>query len=210
MKKLFILLLSAILMIGALTGCASSEELTQKVIGVWAYTTEADEDLKRQQLESIGMTEVELPLLENLSFSYDLCYEFNQDGTWCYRYDTDSMRAAMNTLYSEVFDALYNNLTVLEEAYQVTFDCTREEFKQLYAETQGLADYTEMIYYFAENCFDYEALGRNLAYGTYSVKGKRIILEDQIGDMDGEVEYSLEGNTLTLHFADGVEVYTRR
>lgn len=210
-RKVLAILLAVIILICTLSGCESSEKQAQKIVGVWVIPVEAEESLRRQQLESIGMTYVELSVLEHLSFSYEMFHAFNADGTYRLAIDSDSMHSAMKVFYNEVFDVLYDNLTVLEEAYDISFNgASREEFRQYYAEALDFTDYTEMIDYLVDNCFDYTALGADIAYGTYSVKGKRIIMEDEIGDRSGEVEYSLEGNTLTLYFTDGTEVYTKR
>lgn len=211
MKKILAVLLTALLLIGTFCGCESSADQAQKLVGVWTLPVEATQSLRQQQLESIGMGYVELPLLEGLSFSYEMFHEFHEDGTFRLAIDTDSMQNAMRVFYNEVFDVLYNNLTVLEEAYEVSFHgASREEFRQYYAEALDFSDYTEMIDYFVNNCFDYAVLGADISRGNYSVKGKKLIFEDQIGDRSGEVAYVLEGNQLTLHFGDGAETYTKR
>lgn len=210
-KRLLAIGLLAVLLFTCFTGCAGSKEQAKKLEGVWVLSTEVGESLKQTLLESIGMSEVEIPLMEHLSFSYDIFHAFNADGTFRLAVDTDSMKTGVKQFYRDVFDTLYDNIPVLEEAYGISFNgATREEFWQLYAEAQDMASYEEMIEYFAANCFDYTVLSKDISYGSYTVKGKRIIMEDRIGDRSGEVDFTLAGNSLTLFFGDGPETYIKK
>lgn len=86
---------------------------------------------------------------------------------------------------------------------------TKGEFQQYYAELYGQTNYTEMIDLFAENAYDYASLGEDLETGSYSIEGNQILCTATGQFKEETMRYKIEGDTLTLTYVDGVEVYTR-
>jgi len=87
---------------------------------------------------------------------------------------------------------------------------TQDGFNQFYVDLFGAESYDALIDSFVESSFDYSVLSKTLEEGTF-----RIRLKDIYKTPDGKTEeesmgFSIDGNTLTLTYLDGDEVYTKR
>ena len=57
--------------------------------------------------------------------------------------------------------------------------------------------------------YDYDSLSGKLETGTYYIDGNDIMCTITGQTMAESLGYKVDGNTLTLIYADGTEVYTR-
>lgn len=210
MRKIFSLLLAAALLC-ALCGCSGNADKMNELCGVWEMTYVEDEETARGLLESMEFYEEEIVLADLTGLENTMTVEFTRDKTYCYSYDIDRTKAAIREFYDEAVTAVYNGRTGLTDIYGFeTINMTEEEFKAFYAtELFSMENYEELLDYFVENCLDYTAI-TDFDKGTFRLSGSRIICTAEGSDTEEEMSYSISGNTLTLVYADGKEVYTRR
>lgn len=209
-KTLLILCLVTVLVAGMFCGCENTQAKMEALSGTWTMTAVDSEEQVMILLEAIDLYEEEIALVDMGSLNYVQIVEFDMDGNYRFAYDVEGIREHVRNFYNGVFDAMYEGRTTLNEVYGVEFDdLTQEEFRQGFAELYAAADYDAMIDQFTEYAYDYAALAEDLETGTYTIVGDSIMCTIA-GETQAEaLGYAIDGDSLTLTYADAEEVYTK-
>lgn len=209
MRKIVSLLLVAV-MLCSLCGCGGNGEKMDALCGVWEMKYIEDAETAQGLLESMEFYAEEIALADLTSLENTMTVEFTKDGVYCYSYDIDAAKAALRKFYDSTVTAVYNGRTGLTEIYGFeTINMSETEFKAFYAELFSMDSYEDLLDYFVENCLDYSAI-TDFDKGTFRLSGSRIICTAEGSDVEEEMSFSIDGDTLTLVYADGKEVYTKR
>lgn len=213
-SKLILLVLAAAMLVGMISGCETMESKMQAKIealaGKWTLVEQESEEQAQILLENIDAYEEEIALADLSSLSYVRLVEFDTEKNYRFAFDVEGTKACVRAFYAGYFEALYAGRASLNDAYGMEFDTmTEEEFQQFFAEVYGYDEFEPMLDYFAEVAYDYDSLGEDLETGTFTIVG-----DDIMCTITGETEaeslgYTLEGDVLTLTYADAVEVYSR-
>lgn len=211
MKKtvLFLLVLAMVLL--TFSGCGpSTAEKIEALSSVWKTTVDDTKDTAESLLDAIDAYPEEVALADLYSLESVKVVEFTTDRTYRFAYDVEGTRECVKDFFESYFDALYEGRSTLNAAYETTFDdMTKTDFQQFYADLYECASYREMIEKMADNAYDYEDLAEDWETGTYTLKGKKIMCTITGEVMAEALEYAIEGDTLTLTYSNGVEVYTK-
>lgn len=209
MKKVLCLVL-AIVMMALCAGCfgPSQEELLEKVAGTWSLRYEEDADDVRQFLENYDFYEEEIALVDTPLYAVKTL-TLGTDGTLSYSEPTEETKACVREFFIGAYNDLYEGRASLADLYEADVSAmSKEEFLQEYANMYQVESFDALIDGFVESAYDYEAL-LNYSTGTFTITSLQMMLDVEGTDNDGSVRYKLEGDTLTLTFSDGTEVYTK-
>ena len=204
-------LAAAILMIAVLfCGCESEEKKVASLAGTWYLTISDTETTAQALLENVDFYPEEIACVDLTTLTSVKTVKFTEEKTYSFDYDADSTRTCTRAFFEAAFDAMYENRASLGQLYDVDFEPTsKEEFRQFYADLYSTADYSGLLDALADNGYDFEELAKPWEEGTYSIKGN-IIAMTIVGESAADtLKYSIENDTLTLTYADGVEVYSR-
>lgn len=212
MKKMKILLvvLSLVLCAGVLCSCQSNEERLAELAGTWTMRGDDSAEQAQALLESLEFYEEEIALVDLNSLDDVMTVTFDTEGNYAFAWDAQGIQQCLDEFYRGAFDAIYEGRTTLNEVYDYDFSAvTKEEFFQLYADLYSVSDFDALIDVFVESSYDYESLEEPMETGTFTIKGG-----DLMCTITGETEaealgYKIEGDTLTLIYVNGREVYTR-
>lgn len=209
-KTLLVLCLVSVLVAGMFCGCENTQAKMEALSGTWTLTAADSEEQATILLEAIDLYEEEIALVDLGSLNYVQIVEFDMDGNYRFAYDVEGIKACVHEFYTGVFDALYEGRTSLNEVYGVEFDdMSQDEFRAGFADMYGAANYDTMIDQFTEYAYDYTALAEDLETGTYTIVGDSIMCTIA-GETQAEaLGYAIDGDSLTLTYADAEEVYTK-
>lgn len=209
MKQLLSLLLALLIAAGMLTGCESNENKMEVLMGKWQMAYTADANLAKTCLENLDLAEEEIALVDLNTLKMCVFVEYSA-GTYRIALEPDIIKDNVEEYLTDVFDNLYENRQELNGFYGEDFsEMTKGEFRQFYAELYTFANFTDLMDAFVEGCFDYEVLGENAETGTYHIKGDKIYRTIDGTSEEEYMTYRINGNTLTLIYADFEEVFTR-
>ena len=209
-KKALVLLLVAALSMALFCGCESTEDKMAALSGTWTMVMPDTAEQAQILLDSIELYPEEIALIDLNSLEQVRSVTFDMSGNYSFGYDVDGTMECVRDFYLRAFDAMYEGRATLSASYEQDFEnMTREEFNQFYAELYAAADYDTLIDLFVDNAYDTDALAQPYETGTYTIKGS-ILLCTITGESKAEsLPYEIEGDTLTLHFSDVDETYTR-
>lgn len=208
-KNILILCLAVVMVAGLLAGCGeSTADKVAALSGKWTMTVTDPE--AQAVLEAIDLYEEEIALADLTALQYVQTVEFDAELNYSFGYDMDATKELLRQFYNTTFDALYEGRTSLNAVYEMEFDAaTKEEFLQFYADLYGSPDYETLINDFVENAYDYTVLSEPFETGTYTIRGNAILCTIT-GETEAEsLGYAIDGDTLTLTYVDGEEVYTK-
>lgn len=217
MKRAMILVMVIALTAFTLCGCSSVLESVlggnkyEKLSGTWhAVITDSPEEA-RGFLEAIDAYEEEIAAADLYSLKYAKTVQFTQDKNYSYAFDTQETIACVREFLDGYFNDLYDARATLNAAYGEDFtNMSKYDFFAFYAELYGYSYYEEMLDDMSATIYDYEELeelGREI--GSYTIEGNYIVCTIAGTTTPEKMEYSLEGDTLTLTYVDAVEVYQR-
>ena len=210
MKKVFSLIL-VVLLLCSLTACALGGASMEELCGQWEMTVYQERDTAETVLTNLDFYPEEIALVDLESLACVMVVEFNEDKTYSYYFDIEATKETVHTFFEVVMDDLYAGRETLSASYQQDLSgMTQDGFHQFYVDLFGAESYDALIDSFVESSFDYSVLSKTLEEGTF-----RIRLKDIYKTPDGKTEeesmgFSIDGNTLTLTYLDGDEVYTKR
>lgn len=210
MKKVIALLL-AVVMLCSLSACELSGASMEDLCGTWSLELYQDAETVQTILTNLDFYEEEIALIDLNSLACIMCVQFNEDKTYSYYFDIADTKVSVRKFFEGAMSDLYTGRASLSEAYgQDMTTMTEDGFYQFYADLFGAATIDELLDSFVEFAFDYEILAETLEEGTF-----RIMLKDIYKTPDGKTEeesmgFSIDGDTLTLSYLDGDEVYTRK
>lgn len=202
--KLILVLTLVMAMLWGCGGSASAEDLA----GEWHMTIPCPQEDATYLLDIMDLYAEERAFVDLGSMNYILAASFSADGSYSFVYDVEANKACVRAFYEGVMTALYENRAELTDLYgEEAVAMSREEFEQLYAEAYGMVSFEFLMNSLVEYAYDYEALAEPLEEGTFKIVGSNLMCTT-----DGEtssIGFALDGDTLTLSYSDGEEVYTR-
>lgn len=204
MKKYIALLLVLVLVL-SLSACGlSTKDLAHKWVMIDNYT----EDGARENLEAFGFYENEVALADLTCIGAVRYLTFGSDGTYSFIYDEEETHEKLVAYYDSFITNLYNNKDKLVDDYtaEVIDELSDEEtFKEFYAYMFSCETYEALLDALADDTFDFTDTTEQ---GTYKLAGKTVVLYENGGSDGATIGVALEGNTLTITYTDGTEVYT--
>lgn len=204
MKK-YIALLLALVMVLTLTACGlSTKDLAHKWVMMDNYT----EDGARENLEAFGFYEEEIALADLTCIGAVRYLTFGTDGTYSFIYNEEETHEKLVAYYDNYITNLFNNRDKLVDDYgaDVIDELSDEEtFKEFYAYMFSCETYEALLDALADDTFDFSEANEQ---GTYKLTGDTVILYENGGSDGATIGVALEGNTLTITYTDGTEVYT--
>ena len=209
-KSIVLLGLCLALCARLLCSCQSNEARMEELAGTWTMRDDDTEEQARSLLEYLEFYEEELALVDLTSLDDVMLVEFDTQGNYRFAWDVEGIKLCLVEFYDQAFVSMYEGRTSLNEVYGTSFDeMTEAEFRLFYAQLYSYESYEDMLNEFVEYSYDYDSLAEDLETGTFTVKGSKIMCT-VAGESEAEaLGYKIEGDTLTLTFADGVQVYTR-
>lgn len=209
-RKILLAVLVVALCAGLLCSCQSKEDKMAELAGVWYCRADDTEEQARGLLESIEFYEEEIALVDLTGLDDVMLVEFDAEGNYHFAWYTDGIKECLREFYDGAFAALYDGRATLNDVYGLSFDdYTEEEFYLFYAELYVCADYAELLDVLVEYSYDYDSLGEPFETGTFTIDGYSLMCTIT-GESEAEaLGYKIEGDTLTLTYADAVQVYTR-
>lgn len=209
MKKMIALAL-VLVMLCALCGCESNAQKMEALCGRWEMVTYLDAETAQSALELLEFYPEEIALADLNSMGLVMTVEFTQDGNYEFAFDMDGSLEFMANYYTDVMEDLYNAREQLTGTYGTEIvDMDLQGFQQFYAELFGLTDFNALIQYFLDTSLDYEYMQQTVEVGTFRIASNTILCTIAGEDEAESMGYSIEGNTLTLTYVNGEEVYTK-
>lgn len=209
-KRILVLSLAALLVMGLFAGCESEADKIAVLAGTWTMVGQDSEEEAKELLENIDLYEEEIALADLTTLTYKQNVVFTAEKTYHFVYDVEGTIACVREFFVETFAALYEGRATLNEVYGQEFDqMTEAEFQQFYADLYSAENFEALMDQVAEGAYNYEKMAEPWETGTYSIKG-----DDIMCTITGETQaealgYSIEDDELTLTYSDAVEVYTR-
>lgn len=208
-KKALVLLLVAALSMALFCGCESTEDKMAALSGTWTMVMPDTAEQAQILLDNIELYPEEIALvdLNSLEQVKSVTFDF---GLYSFGYDVDGTLDCVRDFYLRAFDAMYEGRASLSNSYEADIaNMTREEFNQFYAELYSAADFDTMIDLFTDSAYDLDSLAEPFETGTYTIKGNALMCTITGESKAESLPYEIEGNTLTLHFSNLDETYTR-
>ena len=165
-------------------------------------------------LESIDLYEEEIALVDKTSLRYAWIFEFDTAGNIRQAQPVEENKALVREFYEGMFDAFFDGRASLDDLYEDDLSSmNQDEFKLFYAELYGFDTFEALLDQFVQNAYVYDEW-TDLRNGTFTFDSNRLSIIDSVEGENGlpssySIIYKLEGDTLTLTYSDGVEVYTR-
>lgn len=213
MKKAFTLTLALLILVCSLCGCSAllGGNKYEKLSGTWRATIQDSPDEARRFLEAIDAYEEEIAAADLYSLKYVKTVTFTEGKTYYYTFDTPGTIACVREFLDGYFHDLYEVRTTLNNAYGMDFtDMSQYDFFAFYADLYGYTYYEELLDDLSANIYHYDELEADgNETGTYTIDGKHIMCTITGTTKAEGMEYKIDGNTLTLTYVNGTEVYTR-
>lgn len=207
--RILALLLTVVLAASLLCGCESLEDKYAALAGTWIMYEQDSEEQVMVLLESIDLYEEEIALVDKTSLRYAWTFEFDMAGNIRQAQPVDENKALVREFYVGMFDAFFENRASLDSVYETELSAmSREEFEQFYAELYSFDSFEALLDQFVENAYKYDEW-EDLRKGTFTFKGSNLVVVDTLTSDVYNIGYKLDGNTLTMTYIDGVEVYTK-
>ena len=208
MKRVIAMTL-VLMLVFSLSGCVfpSMDELC----GTWEMKLRQKTDTAETMLGNMEFYPEEIALIDTESLDFVMIVEFNADKTYRYAVDVESTKVCIREFYADAIAALYEGRESLTDTYgKEILNMTQEEFEQAYAEMFSMESIDVLLDYFVENCVDYGVLAESFKKGTFRLLANSILLTADGSTTEEKMEFKIDGDTLTLIFIDGEEVYTRQ
>ena len=209
MKRLLCLVLVGFLVVGMLTGCESNEKKMEALMGQWMIRSALDSELAKLSLSNIDLSEEEIALVDLDTLQMCTYVEYGL-GTYRIFVDQDVFKNDVEAFLTGAFDNMYDNRMELNDLYSEDFSLmSRGEFQQYYADLYGFGNFTDLMDAFVEGCFDYSTLEQDAETGTYHIEGEKILRTIDGTSKEEYMNYQIDGDTLTLIYAEYEEVLIR-
>lgn len=212
--RILALLLTLVLAASLLCACESIEDKYAALAGTWIMYQPDSEEQVMILLESIDLYEEEIALVDKTSLRYAWIVEFDTAGNIRQAQPVDENKALVREFYEGMFDAFFEGRASLDDLYEDDLSAmSREEFDQFYATLYGFETFEALLDQFVINAYKYDEW-TDLRNGTFTFESNRLSIVDSVKDENGlpqsySIIYKLEGDTLTLTYSDGEEVYTK-
>lgn len=207
--RILALLLTLLIAASMLCACESIEDKYAALAGTWIMYEQDSEEQVMEFLESIDLYEEEIALVDKTSLRYAWIFEFDTAGNIRQAQPVDENKALVRDFYEGMFNDFFENRASLDSVYEVELSAmNQEEFQQFYADLYGFETFEALMDRFVENSYAYEEW-EDFRRGTFTFSGSNLSVTDVIENDSYNIGYKIEGNTLTLTYLDGIEVYTK-
>lgn len=199
--RVLALALVLVLAMALLCGCDDNES----IYGTWNEVAVDGKADTEEFLKDMGFYDEEIALIDLGSMKTVYMVRFNEDKTYERGVNVDATNAVMEEFVDGMMEALYNGRATLTELYgEEIVDLTREEFNLFFADQFGCETYEEMRQLLACDSWEYEN-----ETGTYNAAMGSIFLTPE-GETEAQsAGYEVNGDKLTVEYADGDTVYTK-
>lgn len=210
MKRVFTLILALMLLSCALCGCESEADKIAALSGRWETVSYFDSESVLEMLQDIDLYEEEIALLDPGAMILKNVVEFRDDKSYTITCDADETIACVEQYFYDIFSTFYENRTQLNDCYEEDLtSMSVEEFYAFYAQLYGQDDIDTLVSLLVYNAVDEEFLLEDTETGTYRIKGSKIYFQPIGSTVEEYVDYSIDGDELTLVFTDMTVVYTK-
>ena len=207
MKKVISMVLVVLMLATMLCACESKEEKYAALAGTWQMVADDTEEQALVLLEGIDLYEEEIAVVDKTTLKYVWIYEFDTEGNFRQADDIEATKEYVREFYAGVFEDLYENRADLGALYGEDFaSMDQTAFQLFYANLYGKDTYEALLDQFVENAYKWDEW-TDYRNGTFTFDGDRLEVED--GAESYWLAYKIEGNTLTITYSDGDEVYTK-
>lgn len=208
MKHLKIILALTLAMV-LLCGCGGSVSV-EELAGEWSMDIPCTQEDATYLLDMMDLYAEERAFVDLDSMKNVLIARFGEDGSYIFVCDEEANKVCVRAFYEGVMNALYDNRAELTGLYgEDVAAMSREEFNQFYADAYGVASYEFLMNRLVDNAYDYESLSAPIEEGTFKIVGSSLMCTPSGEGEAGSIGFKLDGDTLTLTYSDGDEVYTR-
>ena len=204
------LIVSLLLIAAMLCACGGGSSVkAADLVGTWSMTFEDSADEAYYLLDFVDLYTEERAFVKDLKLDAVITVIFTED-TFSFQYDVDGNKACVRAYYEAVFAALYENRAELTDLYgEDVVDMDEATFLLFYADLYGIDSYEAFMNELVEGVYDYTALAETLKSGTYKIVGDSLITTPDGSEEKESMGFTLNGETLTLIYSDGDEVYTK-
>lgn len=218
MKKVMALVLAALMAL-SLCGCGESATsiLKKEIVGTWVQDSPYTVDEAKDLLESYSFYEEEMAYTDLTHMKWVHTATFTADGKYSFSYDYDMTEQAYREFFDELIEGIYENLEQpdLYDVYGLTKAdfAGLDDFREFYA-TQvfsfdSYAAYIDaMVEHIMTEAYDFAAK-TDYDHGTYTVTSKGLEVKEAGDTTSYLMPAKIDGNTLTLTFEEGNEIFTR-
>lgn len=205
--KIVCVLLAMLMAMSALCACESTEDKYAALAGTWRMVEQDSEEQVMVLLEGIDLYEEEIAVVDKTTLRYAWIYEFDTAGNFRQADDIPATKDCVREFYTGMFQDLYDNRAGLGALYEQDFAAmSQDEFHLFYANLYGFETFDALIDQFVENAYFYDEW-TDYRNGTFTFDGDLLDIQD--GAKTYTLGYKIEGDTLTISYSDGEEVYTR-
>ena len=195
------------LILASLCGCSSQKDALE---GTWTHEGFYDSEAIMELFVYMDLYEEEIALMDPAAVPYVETVTFRDDKTYTIACDIAQSTALAEEYYRAVLDEFYEHRDTLEQCYGVSFGImSRENFFDFYAEMYGVSGYEALVTMLTESTVDPAYLADAAENGTYRVTSNRIYCTPE-GEIEQYLDYTLDGDTLTLDYIETNRVYTRK
>lgn len=214
MKRFFTRLLASALAVlivtFAMDGVAkiSTSRKISKLAGNYVTMEPLEADMVERMLTNFDFYPEEIALIDLESQTVPKCMEFRDNKSVVSYYDADAFRSDVERFFRQAFENLYANRDALSSLYNADFSAmTQAEFETYYATLYSKSTFDELVTFLAADAYNYNELTSST--GTFTIEDDKIVCKFINPFSTSVMGYDLSGNTLTLTYSDGAEVYTR-
>jgi hypothetical protein len=207
LTKLLALVLVVLMAATLFTACENKTEKMAQLSGSWLYVGTDSEEQVLALLQNVDMYEEEIAVADTSSLKFAWVYTFDMEGNFRQYEDVERDKQFVREFYKGFFADLYENRDALVGSYEEDLSAMTEgEMQLFYAGLYGYETFDDMINDFADIAYNYDEW-EDIRNGTFEIDDGKLNIVDQ-GD-EYYVDYVIEGDTLTITYKDGVEVYTK-
>lgn len=208
--RLLAIVLTLVTLCASLSGCETTADKMAALSGTWIMIEQDSVEQATALLENIDLYEQELALADATSLKYAWIFEFDEEGNFRQADDIKMTKQLVREFYEGVFDDLYEGRASLAGLYEQDLSVmSKEEMQLFYAGLYGYDTYEALMDRFVESAYKYDEW-KDYRNGYFTIKGDKLDMVDREAGYDSYlIAYKLNGDTLTLTYSDGVEVYTR-
>lgn len=209
MKLRFSALCLSVILLVSLCACVAEKE-DDRLVGTWSLIAVDTPAQAEKLLSHSDLYEEEIAVVNKNNLCIVKTLQFSGDKTYRFGYDTEGTKACVRKFYTEVFSDLYTNRSALTGLYEEDIsNLSQEDFYLFYAKLYGTDSFSGLIEKFTNISYDYQALAQNTEAGTYKIVGEKLLTTKTGESMPGALTYEIDGSTLTLHYSDATETYTK-
>lgn len=210
MKKIIAFTLVLILLCCGLAGCETEADKIAAIAGHWETVNYYTSDSVSESLVNLDLYEEEIAMMDPGAIGIVDVIEFNEDKTYTITCNPEKSIAMVEEYFRNAFATFYQNRDQLAGCYTDDLSAmTEAEFQQFYADLYGQTNFDALIEMFVFSITDEDHLLQGTETGTYRIVGERIYFKTTGASEEEHITYSVNGDELTLNFANETEIYNK-